>query len=136
MKVETTINLIANIIIFCSVITYIILVYGKTQGGIWSNKYNAMLGKLALAVNACGALLNIVTLSTPNITEVIQNFGLSLTLVWIALHQYKTTNAVLSEDKTVVPANDVPIVVTTKKTTSVKKQQSKKRTPANKKKTI
>lgn len=136
MKVETTINLIANIIIFCSVITYTILVYGKTQGGIWSNKYNAMLGKLALAVNACGALLNIVTLSTPNITEVIQNFGLSLTLVWIALHQYKTTNTVLSEVKTVVLANDVPTVVTTKKTTSVKKQQPKKRTPANKKKTI
>ena len=127
MKIETVINLISNAVIFCSVITYILLMYGKTTSGIWANKYNAILGKLGLAVTACGALLNIVTLSTPNITEVILNCGLSLTFVWIAIHQYSSTT--LKRVKSIVSIKEVQqpvkVVATPKPRTRTTKKKKK-----------
>lgn len=108
MSILTFINLISNAIIGTSIMLFIISVFGRADHPIWENKYRAYLAKVGLGISGCGALLNILSLSTPNITEIVLNIGLSLNFCWLSWWQYaeskrkKTTVSVLP---TMAPLN-------------------------------
>lgn len=72
---------------------FIISVFGREDHPMWENKYRAYLAKVGLGISGCGALLNVLNLSTPNITEIVLNIGLSLNFCWLAWWQYSETKA-------------------------------------------
>jgi hypothetical protein len=84
----TVINLISNGIIGTSIMLFIISVFGRADHPIWENKYRAYLAKVGLGISGCGALLNVLNLSTPNVTEIVLNIGLSLNFCWLSWWQY------------------------------------------------
>jgi hypothetical protein len=88
MNILTIINLVSNIIICSSVFMFIISVFGRADHPIWETKWKAYLAKVGLCISGCGALLNIVNLSTPILSEIVLNVGLSLNFLWISLWQY------------------------------------------------
>ena len=67
---------------------FMIYVFGHVHSRVWHNRYEAYLAKTGISILTCGATLNILTLSTPNITEIILNVGLACTFAWIAWWQY------------------------------------------------
>lgn len=96
MNVLTIINLASNLIIFTSVFMFIISVFGRADHPIWETKWKAYLAKVGLCVSGCGALLNVINLSTPILSEIVLNVGLSLNFLWISawqLHEVKKANS-------------------------------------------
>jgi hypothetical protein len=87
----TVINIVSNVIIGTSIMLFIISVFGRADHPIWENKYRAYLAKIGLGISGCGALLNILTLSTPSATEIVLNVGLSLNFSWLSWWQYAET---------------------------------------------
>lgn len=71
---------------------FVISVFGKADHVIWETKWKAYLAKVGLCISGCGALLNMLTFSTPNITEIVLNIGLSLNFAWISIWQYTETH--------------------------------------------
>jgi len=67
---------------------FILSVFGRSDHQIWKYKQRAYLAKIGLGISGCGALLNILTLSTPAPTEIVLNIGLSLNFCWLSLWQY------------------------------------------------
>jgi hypothetical protein len=67
---------------------FVISVFGRPDHPIWENKYRAYLAKVGLCISSCGAILNIVSLSTPPVTEIVLNIGLSLNFCWLSWWQY------------------------------------------------
>ena len=90
-NILTLINLISNTIIATSVFMFIISVFGRADHPIWDVKWKAYLAKIGLCISGCGALLNIINLSTPALTEIVLNIGLSLNFLWISIWQYSET---------------------------------------------
>ena len=88
MNILTFINLLSNCIIGTSIMLFVISVFGRRDHPIWENKYRAYLAKVGLGISGCGALLNVLNLSTPNATEVVLNIGLSLNFCWLSWWQY------------------------------------------------
>ena len=87
---ETIINLIANSLITLGMMFFIIGVFGRKSPVIESmNIIEKLLLRVALCASASGALLNVLTLSTPPITEAILNTGLGLLFVWAAWFHWK-----------------------------------------------
>ncbi len=93
MNILTLINLISNCIIGSSIVLFVICVFGRRDHPIWENEYRAYLAKVGLGISGCGALLNVLNLSTPNVTEIVLNIGLSLNFGWLAWWQYSETKA-------------------------------------------
>ena len=91
MNVYTTINLVSNTIMGTSAGLFLITVFGNPQNPIWNSPLRAWLTKLGLAITSCGAILNVLTLSTPAPTEILLNCGLSLTFCRLSLWQWETT---------------------------------------------
>jgi hypothetical protein len=91
MNILTVINAISNLIIFASTFMFIISVFGKSDHPIWDTKWKAYLAKVGLCISGCGAFLNLLTLSTPNVTEIVLNIGLSLNFCWLSLWQFYST---------------------------------------------
>lgn len=100
MKALTIINLVSNLIIFTSVFMFIISVFGRANHPIWETKWKAYLAKVGLCVSGCGALLNVVNLSTPAATEIVLNVGLSLNFLWISAWQLHETKKNQRKPKT------------------------------------
>lgn len=85
----TIINAIANSTLAISAIGLLIHIFGDPTNPIWNNKIKAWLAKIGLTTTICGAVANILTLSTPANTEVILNCGLSFTFFWLSWWQYE-----------------------------------------------
>lgn len=104
MSALTIINLVSNVVIFTSVLMFVISVFGNAKHPIWNSAYQAYVAKIGLCISGCGALLNILNLSTPNITEIILNIGLSLNFGWLSWWQYiQTKKEKQKEAKTKAP---------------------------------
>jgi hypothetical protein len=88
MNILTVINLVSNLIIFSSVFMFIISVFGRADHPIWETKWKAYLAKVGLCISGCGALLNVINLSTPILSEIVLNVGLSLNFLWISVWQF------------------------------------------------
>ena len=87
----TVINVASNAVIGMAIILFIISVFGRPDHPVWEFKLKAYLCKIGLGICGCGALLNVLTLSTPPPTEVILNVGLAMNFTWLALWQHSET---------------------------------------------
>lgn len=96
---ETTINAIANSTTVISALGLLIHIFGDPDNAIWDNKVKAWLAKLGLSVVVCGAASNTLTLSTPPITEVILNVGISITFFWLSWWQWELFKATQKKHK-------------------------------------
>ena len=81
----TILNLIANIILCISMVLFYLYLYGDVKNKHIMNKWT-MIQHWSLRVGLlgiiAGSFFNILTLSTPPITEVVLNIGLALTFFW------------------------------------------------------
>jgi hypothetical protein len=84
------INLIANVMVMISVTFFIIGVFGRRSPMIdkmpsWEQYFL----RIALSMLAAGSLLNVLTVYTPHVTEVVLNVGLGLLFAWAAWFHWK-----------------------------------------------
>lgn len=89
MTIETIINAVANSTLAFSALGLIIHILGDPDNSVWDNKIKAYLAKVGLSVTVCGAVANVVTLSTPPVSEVVLNCGLSITFFWLSWWQWE-----------------------------------------------
>lgn len=89
MNEFTIINILSNCTIAFSAGALLIHIFGDPDNSIWDNKIKAWLAKFGLAVTTCGAILNVLTLSTPNKTEILLNVGMSITFFWLSWWQWE-----------------------------------------------
>jgi hypothetical protein len=85
----TIINAIANCTTAFSAIGLLIHIFGDPDNSIWDNNMKAWLAKAGLTLLICGAVSNVLTLSTPAKTEIVLNCGMSVTFFWLSLWQYE-----------------------------------------------
>jgi hypothetical protein len=86
---ETLINAAANTTLAISALGLLVHIFGDPDNSIWDNKVKAYLAKIGLSITICGAIANVITLSTPNISEVVVNCGMSVTFFWLSWWQYE-----------------------------------------------
>lgn len=83
-------NLFANAIMMVSVTFFIIGVFGRRSKMIEAMpQFEQYFLRTSLSTVAAGALLNILTISTPHLTEVILNVGIGLLFTWAAWFHWK-----------------------------------------------
>lgn len=85
----TIINAIANCTTAFSAIGLLIHIFGDPENSIWDNRIKAWLAKGGLTVLICGAISNVLSLSTPAKSEILLNCGMSITFFWLSLWQYE-----------------------------------------------
>ena len=102
MSLLTFINLLSNCIIGTSILLFIVSVFGRRDHPIWENEYRAYLAKVGLGISGCGALLNVLYLSTPPITEIVLNIGLSMNFCWLSWWQHAESKRSTKDKKKVV----------------------------------
>jgi hypothetical protein len=75
MNPLTIANVVANVIVIASVTDMAIRVFGNSDHRIHAHPELFYIRKFVSSLVICGAVLNLATLSTPNWTEVILNYG-------------------------------------------------------------
>jgi hypothetical protein len=75
MNPLTIANAVANVIVIASVTDMAIRVFGNSDHRIHAHPELFYIRKFVSSLVICGAVLNLATLSTPNWTEVILNYG-------------------------------------------------------------
>jgi hypothetical protein len=83
METLTILNVIANCLIVATLLSVIFKIFGSPSNPIWDNSLLAWISKLGLSLTVVGCIMNILTLSTPPVTEVLLNMGLSLSFGWL-----------------------------------------------------
>ena len=86
----TLANGTANALIAAGGIAFVLFVFGRPESKIYESPKIAKLMKLGLSLVSVGALLNIVTFSTPPVSEIVLNAGLGLTFVLAAVWHFRT----------------------------------------------
>jgi len=92
----TIFNVIANIIIAISVAGFIVMLQEPTNPVAKMPFLLRNWIKISLALTSGGALLNVVTLSTPPVSEIVLNIGLAGLFSWSYfwhLKMFKDKNA-------------------------------------------
>jgi len=89
MNTETLVNAIANCTTAFSAMGLLVHIFGDPDNQIWDNRIKAWLAKAGLSITTCGAVSNVLTLSTPPVTEVILNIGISITFFWLSWWQWE-----------------------------------------------
>jgi hypothetical protein len=89
INIYTIINAIANCTTAMSAMGLLIHIFGDPDNPIWINKVQAWLAKAGLSILICGAISNVLTLSTPVKTEVLLNCGMSITFFWLSWWQWE-----------------------------------------------
>lgn len=82
MNPLTAVNAIANAVVVIAVVNIAISVFGNPYHPIHSHKTALITRKFVSSIVICGALSNIITLSTPSWTEVLLNVGFSINYCW------------------------------------------------------
>ena len=91
MTLQTAINATANGILAVSALHLVFRVFGHPDSAIWKRPWAAVLCKAATTVTVCGALWNLLTLSSPAASEVMLNIGISLNFLWISFFYDRPT---------------------------------------------
>ena len=87
MTLPTAINATANGILAVSALHLVFRVFGHAESAIWKRPWAAILCKAATTVTVCGALWNLLTLSSPAASEVMLNIGIAGNFVWLSFYQ-------------------------------------------------
>ena len=93
MTLPTVINATANGILAVSALHLVFRVFGHAESAIWKRPWAAMLCKAATTITVCGALWNLLTLSSPAASEVMLNIGISLNFLWISFFYDRPTRS-------------------------------------------
>ena len=88
MNQFTTINAVANGVLTVSALHLVFRVFGHPESAIWKRPFAAVLCKAATTVTVCGALWNLLTLSSPAPSEVLLNIGIAANFVWISFYHH------------------------------------------------
>jgi hypothetical protein len=88
MTPATVINATANAILAVSALHLVFRVFGHPESAIWRKPWAAVLCKTATTITVCGAIWNLLTLSSPAASEVMLNIGISLNFLWISYFFY------------------------------------------------
>jgi hypothetical protein len=91
----TILNLIANIFIALSSAGFMVMLQDINNPVAKMNVGIRLWIKVSLACTSGGALLNVITLSTPPMSEIILNLGLAGLFSWsyVCLKMFKDKNA-------------------------------------------
>jgi hypothetical protein len=89
MSGYTIINAIANCTTAISAIGLLVHIFGDPDNSIWDDKIKAWLAKVGLTIATCGAVANVLTLSTPTYSEILLNVGMSFTFFWLSWWQFE-----------------------------------------------
>ena len=81
MNLPTVLNAVTNSINVTTIIAIVIFVFGREDSPIHKDKFRAIAGKLALSTLMAGSCWNLLTLSTPAPSEILTNFGISMTFL-------------------------------------------------------
>lgn len=108
MTAATLINATANGILAVSALHLVFRVFGHPESAIWQKPWAALLCKTATTVTVCGALWNLLTLSSPAASEVMLNIGISLNFVWISFFYDRPTSPNNSRPASKVPRRNTP----------------------------
>ena len=85
----TILNVIANIFITIAVAGFMVMIQEKDNPVAKMNILLRNWIKVSLALTSGGALLNVITLSTPPMSEIILNLGLGGLFSWAYFWQIK-----------------------------------------------
>jgi hypothetical protein len=131
MNILTIINAIANMTTAISAIALLIHIFGDPKNPIWNNNIKAYLAKTGLTVMICGAVANILTLSTPVKTEILLNCGMSITFFWLSWWQYeqfKKSSLITIIHPVEAPVEVAPVVEKVEPVVEVKKKRATTKT--------
>jgi hypothetical protein len=103
MNPLTIINVIANAIVAGAVVSLALKVFGRPDHPIHGNRVMVFSRKFVSSVVICGAVLNIITLSTPSWTEVLLNVGFSLNYLWSNYYYDRNANTANAEVSAEIP---------------------------------
>jgi len=93
MNPSTAINAAANGILAASALHLVFRVFGHPESTIWRKPWAAVLCKAATTVTVCGALWNLLTLSSPATSEIMLNIGIAANFAWISFYYDRSTRA-------------------------------------------
>jgi hypothetical protein len=102
VNIYTIINAVANCATAMSAIGLLIHIFGDPDNTVWNNKIQAWLAKAGLSILICGAISNVLTLSTPVKTEILLNCGMSITFFWLSLWQYNQFREKVNQSKSYI----------------------------------
>ena len=115
MHPTTLLNLAANSLLICSSVHLLYRVFGKQDSRVWQSPAKAMLYKAVMAVTICGAAANIVTLSTPNWSEIVLNLGASGNWLFLSFYLYEDSKTSCAPTPTPKPKSAIRRRKTTKR---------------------
>lgn len=93
MNPLTIANAVANGIVAVAVVDMAIRVFGNPKHRIHSHPELFYIRKFVSSIVVCGAVLNVVTLSTPSWTEIILNYGFAANYLFSSYYDRFTNTA-------------------------------------------
>lgn len=93
MNPLTIANAVANGIVAIAVVDMAIRVFGNPKHRIHSHPELFYIRKFVSSIVVCGAVLNVVTLSTPSWTEIILNYGFAANYLFSSYYDRFTNTA-------------------------------------------
>lgn len=83
------INLASNAVLTGAFSAFLIFLFGRDNSLVYRMQgYHTLFLRVGLCACAAGSLLNVLTLSSPPVTEVILNAGLAMVMLWAAVFHY------------------------------------------------
>lgn len=107
MNPLTLANAIANAIVAGAVVDMAIRVFGNPKHRIHSHPELFYIRKFVSSIVVCGAVLNVVTLSTPSWTEIILNYGFAANYLFSSYYD-RFTNTADSKISREIPKRSAP----------------------------
>ena len=89
MNPITVVNVLASAIMTLSVVAFLVFLFGRHNSLIHRlGPVNVLMVKLSLSVCAAGSLYNVLSASTPPVSEVVVNVGFAALFSWAACFHY------------------------------------------------
>jgi hypothetical protein len=103
MSLLTLANALANVVVALSVAGMAIRVFGDAKHNIHQHPELFWIRKFISSLVICGAVLNLLTLSTPSWTEVVLNYGFATNYLFSLYYHDRTTRTSNSSNAATVP---------------------------------
>lgn len=108
MNPLTLANAVANVIVVFAVAGMAIRVFGDAKHNIHQHPELFWIRKFISSLVICGAVLNLFTLSTPNWTEVVLNYGFAGNYLFSLYYHDRTSRPSNSRTTAAVPKRRTP----------------------------
>jgi len=108
MNPLTLANAVANVIVVFAVAGMAIRVFGDAKHNIHQHPELFWIRKFISSLVICGAVLNLFTLSTPNWTEVVLNYGFASNYLFSLYYHDRTSRPSNPRTTAAVPKRRTP----------------------------